>query len=78
MSASKQLGDTDARRLIDQARKVHVAKGKNLDEFAGGSARPEQIALLLGSTGNLRAPTLRVGKILLVGFNEDVYTRVFG
>jgi hypothetical protein len=28
---------------------------------------------LLGPTGNLRAPTIRVGKTVVVGFNEDVY-----
>jgi hypothetical protein len=33
---------------------------------------------MLGSTGNLRAPTMKVGKKLLVGFNEDVFGQVFG
>ena len=28
---------------------------------------------MLGPTGNLRAPTIRKGKTLLVGFNEEVY-----
>lgn len=32
---------------------------------------------MLGSTGNLRAPTAVVGKNLLVGFNEDAYQVVF-
>jgi hypothetical protein len=27
----------------------------------------------LGPTGNLRAPTAKVGKTLLVGFNDEVY-----
>jgi hypothetical protein len=31
---------------------------------------------MLGPTGNLRAPTARVGKVVLVGFNEDAYTDV--
>jgi arsenate reductase-like glutaredoxin family protein len=30
-------------------------------------------AHLLGPTGNLRAPTLRKGKTLLVGFNMEAY-----
>jgi hypothetical protein len=33
---------------------------------------------MLGATGNLRAPTIRVGNKLLVGFNEEVYGEVFG
>jgi hypothetical protein len=32
---------------------------------------------MLGPTGNLRAPTLKVGKTLLVGFNEEAYEGVF-
>ena len=33
----------------------------------------ELLKLVLGPTGNLRAPTLRVGKALVVGFNEEMY-----
>jgi hypothetical protein len=33
---------------------------------------------LLGPTGNLRAPTARIGKTLLVGFNADAYRQVLG
>ena len=33
---------------------------------------------MLGTTGNLRAPTIVVGDTLLVGFNEAVFTEIFG
>ena len=29
---------------------------------------------VLGATGNLRAPTLRVGKTVVVGFNDEAYS----
>ena len=32
---------------------------------------------MLGPTGNLRAPTLRVGKTVIVGFNDEAYASVF-
>jgi arsenate reductase-like glutaredoxin family protein len=35
-------------------------------------------AALLGPSGNLKAPTLRVGRTLLVGFSEAAYRQVFG
>jgi hypothetical protein len=35
-------------------------------------------AQILGPTGNLRAPTLRKGKTLLVGFSEEAYRQVLG
>jgi hypothetical protein len=33
---------------------------------------------MLGPTGNLRAPCLRVGKTVLVGFDEETFGRVLG
>jgi hypothetical protein len=33
---------------------------------------------LLGPSGNLKAPTLRMGKMLLVGFGEQAYREIFG
>jgi hypothetical protein len=33
---------------------------------------------ILGPTGNLKAPTLRIGDTLLVGFNEAAYQQAFG
>ena len=31
------------------------------------------VGYLLGPSGNLRAPTIRKGKTLFVGFSEDAY-----
>ena len=38
----------------------------------------EILKLVLGPTGNLRAPTLMVGKKLVVGFNEEMYEKTLG
>ena len=78
VSASAKLGESEARKLIRDAGTIHIAKGKKLDEFAGGTATKNIIEKMVGATGNLRAPTIRVGKKLIVGFNEDLYTTVFG
>ena len=67
--ASRKLGRKDAAELVRSASKVIVAKGKKVTSFTGGKATDEKVAALLGPTGNLRAPTLRVGKTLLVGFD---------
>ena len=32
--------------------------------------------LLIGPSGNLRAPTLRMGKTLIVGFDEETYRKL--
>jgi len=76
--ASRKLGEAEARQLIRDAAKVWIAKGKKFEAFEGGSADDEIVGRMLGSTGNLRAPTIRAGNRLLVGFNEDTYRDVLG
>ena len=77
--ASKKLGRDDAAELAAAATKLIVAKGKKVSEFkVGNAASDEAITAMLGPTGNLRAPTLQVGKTLLVGFNEEQYAAVLG
>jgi len=74
VSASKKLGAKDAAALAKSATRVVVAKGARVTEFApGGSAGKEIVEAMLGPTGNLRAPCIRAGKTLLVGFNDDAY-----
>lgn len=76
--ASRKLGRDDAARLARAAGTIIVAKGRKVDEFGGGKASAEVIAAMLGPTGNLRAPCIRAGKTLLVGFDEAAFERVFG
>ena len=60
---------------------VYVARGKkivHLDLKREKPARAELLGLLLGPTGNLRAPTLRKGRKLIVGFDEDTYKKLLG
>jgi len=73
VSASKKLGRGEAAELAKQAARVIVAKGKSVQALAGGKAGKELVDAMLGPTGNLRAPALRVGKTLLIGFHEDAY-----
>ena len=75
--ASKKLGREDAVRLASAARTLIVAKGKKVTEFdLAAGAPPEAVEAMLGPTGNLRAPTVRAGDTLLVGFDEARYAEV--
>jgi hypothetical protein len=75
--ASRKLGRDEAGALAKAASRVIVAKGKKIAEFEpGGRAGKDVVDAMLGPTGNLRAPTLRVGKTILVGFDEETYARV--
>jgi arsenate reductase-like glutaredoxin family protein len=60
---------------------LYVAKGKrvvHVDLRREKPPRTELLGLLLGPTGNLRAPTLRKGRTLIVGFDEATYKDVLG
>jgi len=77
--ASRKLGSSDARAIAKESTKVIVAKGKKLDVFDMKDAKmSEVVEKMLGPTGNLRAPTARVGKTTVVGFNEEAYSEVIG
>ena len=66
--ASRKLGRDDALSLARAARTIIVAKGKKSEKLSSSKAK---IANLKGPTGNYRAPMLRKGKTLLVGFHAD-------
>ena len=56
-------------------------KGKKVSDFNMKKDKPKKddlLAVMLGATGNLRAPTVMRGKIVLVGFNQDVFDEVLG
>jgi arsenate reductase-like glutaredoxin family protein len=65
--------------VLKDIEQLYVAKGKrvvHVDLKRQTPPRAELLALLLGPTGNLRAPTLRRGRTLIVGFDEATYERV--
>lgn len=76
--ASRKLGKKDAERLLKDAAKLFVAKGGKVAEFAGGRADAAAVAAMLGPTGNLRAPAIRIGTTLIVGFDEGVFRKILG
>lgn len=80
VDARKVRIDADAAlKLLDGMTRVVAARGKKVEVFDLKKDRPaddELLARLMGPTGNLRAPTARVGKTLVVGFNEDAYKQV--
>ena len=61
--------------------RVVVGKGKKVLTIDMKKDPPDDATLaglLLGPTGNLKAPTLRIGSTLLVGFSEVAYNEVLG
>ena len=67
--------------MVHEAHRLITAKGKKVTTIDLRTAPPadEVLAgLMLGPTGNLRAPVMRVGQTILVGYNEQAFTDMFG
>jgi arsenate reductase-like glutaredoxin family protein len=80
-AAKQKRGRAEALALAEKTDRIVVARGKKVVEFDMRKNRPDDetlLAHLLGPTGNLRAPAIRQGKTLLVGFNPDAYHEVLG
>ncbi len=82
VDASKvRKGPEDALALAAKAKKLVAAKGKTITRFdlgPKGASQAELLAVMMGPTGNLRAPTLLLGTTLLVGFHEEMYREMLG
>lgn len=65
-----------ALKILRDASKIIIANGKKtLTLSSPGQTDPETLlAAVLGRSGTLRAPTLKIGTIFLVGFNEEIYS----
>jgi arsenate reductase-like glutaredoxin family protein len=79
-ASKERKGREEALALARSAAKVVVGRGKKVVTFDMKSDPPDDETLLahiLGPTGNMKAPTLRRGNTLVVGFSEEAYRDIF-
>jgi len=77
--ASKKLQASDAKALLKDASRLIAMKGKKVQEFdVSAKVGSDAVESMLGPTGNMRAPTIKVGNTYLVGFNEEIFASEFG
>jgi arsenate reductase-like glutaredoxin family protein len=65
--------------VLDGVTDLYVAKGKkvlHLDLKSERISDDDLLGLLLGRSGKLRAPSLRSGSRLLVGYNQEMLDSV--
>ena len=69
------------RKVIQDVDEIYIAKGKQIIHVqlnAGNQELDMLPRLLLRPNGNLRAPTFRRGRTLVVGFDEATYRKILG
>lgn len=74
------LSKKEALALVKNVDEIYASKGRQVVHLNLQKDKPDEatlLGLLLGPTGNLRAPTLRQGRILIVGFDEATYKQIF-
>ena len=66
-------------KLFGKRKRLFVGKGKVHTVHALRALAPAELhALVLGPTGNLRAPTLVAGDVVVVGFTPEMYATALG
>jgi hypothetical protein len=76
----ERLAERDVLALVKDVDEIWASKGTkvvHLDLARNAPSRAELLGVLLGPSGNLRAPTLRRGRTLIVGFDEATYAKLF-
>lgn len=73
-----RFGPDDLDEVFASGTKVIAARGKKVLEFkpSDPETREAMTKVVIGPSGNLRAPVARVGKTFLVGFNEEMWAGV--
>ena len=70
------IGRSQALALARDVDEIVATRGKQVVRIDLKKEKPDTETLrrlLIGPSGNLRAPTLRIGRSLLVGFDEEAY-----
>lgn len=76
-AAKETISGDDVWNLLKNAPTIFVASGKKIIEFSPGTADKEELLKkACGRTGNLRAPTLKIGDNYYIGFNETMYDNI--
>lgn len=74
-----RIGPDEAIAMARKFDEIYASKGTKLVHLnlkKDDVSDQELEKLIIGPSGNLRAPTLQVGKTLLIGFNEESYSKV--
>src|SRR5262245_37479248 len=75
------MGPAQALALAKQVDEIIATRGRQVIRLDLRQEKPgaERLrSLLIGPSGNLRAPAVKVGRTLLVGFDEETYRKHLG
>lgn len=75
----EKIAEDGAWELLKAAQELVVGRGKKFEIFHPAQDEKEVILkVCLGRTGNLRAPALKMGERMVIGFNDAMYEQFLG
>jgi arsenate reductase-like glutaredoxin family protein len=80
-ATKERRGRDEALSLARSVDRIVAGRGKKVVTIDLKKDRPdddELAAVMLGPTGNLKAPTIRLGRTLVVGFSDAAYQQELG
>ncbi|MBC2714016.1 MAG: hypothetical protein HF978_01795 [Desulfobacteraceae bacterium] len=79
VNARKERIDADAAwDLLQSATSITTAKGKKIRDWNPETDdKADILKQVMGPSGNLRAPALRIKDTFVIGFNKELYDQVF-
>lgn len=73
-----KYAEKEARALLGGVAEVLAARGKKYVRLDPRRDKSGVMDAILGPSGNLRAPAMKAGKRMLVGFTPEMFGEVFG
>jgi len=65
--------------LLADSQKILIASGNKIREYSPQQDKKDEILkIVLGRSGTLRAPTLKIGNTLYIGYNNEMYDQLVG
>ena len=75
----EKINSKDAWKMMQSATLIRTCKGINKQVWNPTSVdKTEILKDVICPSGNLRAPTWKIGNEFVVGFNPELYAEIFG
>lgn len=77
----EKIAKRETVQILRGTQRVIAVKGKSVKDWNLKKDPPVEKDLfgaIMGPTGNLRAPAMRIGKVLVVGFADDTWKDALG
>jgi len=80
LSSKQKIQWEGVEEILKEIKQIYSSRGKRVSNLKINTIKKQKTEiekLILGPTGNLRAPSIIRGKTLIVGFHEDTYNLIF-